>query len=90
MTRCTSMTKAEAQAQVDACVLRLAEHFASVQIVTSRLVPSGGTEAIMSGSGDWYARKSLCQEFVERDQADTIARSIHQTPPDPSEEWKGI
>lgn len=34
------------------------------------------------------ARKALCQEFVERDQADTIARSINTQPPTEGEEWK--
>lgn len=83
------MTHEEAQRLVDSCAAKLSEHFGSVQILTSRLLPNGKTAAEFSGSGDWYARKSLCQEFVERDQADTIARSINtQAPPPEGEEWK--
>lgn len=83
------MTDEEAFAQVDAAVLKLSKHFGAVQIVASRLLPNGATAATMTGSGDWYARKALCQEFVERDQADTLARTIHrQEPPPEGEEWK--
>lgn len=68
-----------AQTMLDAAATRLSEHFSSVQIVTSRLMPDGTTEATFAGSGDWYARKALCMAFVESDQAYTIARAIQDT-----------
>lgn len=83
------MTEDEAYKIIDAAAARLSEHFGSVQIVTSRLLPNGSTAATMSGYGDWFARRALCQTFVERDQADTLARTIVKTdrPPE-GEEWK--
>ena len=83
------MNAPEAQRILDAAAAQLSEHFGAVQIVASRLLPSGATQATMSGQGDWYARKALCQEFVERDQAVTVARAItNEQPPDDGEAWK--
>lgn len=83
------MTDKEAKDLLDSCVLKLSEHFASVQILASRLEPNGGTKGTYSGSGDWYARRGLCQEFVECDQADTIAKAVNRNqPPIEGDEWK--
>lgn len=83
------MSDEEAHRLVDSSAVKLAEHFGAVQIVVSRVLPNGQTKATFSGSGDWFARKGLCQEFVERDQADTLARSISPPPPpDEGETWK--
>jgi hypothetical protein len=80
------MNLAEAQALLDSTTAKLSEHFGSVQIVASIVEPNGGTRSYRSGSGDWYARRALCQEFVELDQADTMARKLN--PPDEDDKWK--
>lgn len=72
------MSPAEQFKLVDSAVVKLAEHFDSVQILVTKVTPKGGTQFITSGSGDWFARKAACQEFVERDQADTVARTIRK------------
>lgn len=83
------MSPEEAYRLVDSAAVKLSEHFGAVQIVTSRVLPDGTTATTFSGCGDWFARKALCQEFVERDQAHTLARSIAPPPPpDDGEEWK--
>lgn len=40
----------------------LAEHFTSVQIVATQLLPDGNTKLYTRGSGDWFARRGACQE----------------------------
>jgi hypothetical protein len=83
------MTPAEAQALINESAAKLAEHFDSVQIVASRVEESGGTRSWHGGLGDWYARRGLCEEFIERDQSRTLAQEIHNaTPPTEGEEWK--
>ena len=56
----------------------LSEHFGAVQIVASELLPDGRTLGYRLGSGDFYARRALCQEFVEMDQASTMALKINE------------
>lgn len=70
------MTSEQAQAILEKMTSQLAEHFSSIQIVGTALQPDGGTTWHAAGSGDWYARKAACQEFIERDQAQTVARTI--------------
>jgi hypothetical protein len=70
------MTRDEAHALLDSTAARLSEHFTSVQIVATQILPAGSTVWHASGNGDWYARKAACQEFVERDQANTVALTI--------------
>ena len=83
------MTDAEAQAFLQRKSNEIAEHFDAVQIVASYLLPNGYTACIAKGSGNYYARKAMCQEFVERDQARTVADEIARagTPPE-GDEWK--
>lgn len=61
---------------LDAAAARLSEFFGSVQIVASVVLSDGRTQGFRSGNGDFYARRALCQEFVELDQADTLSRKI--------------
>lgn len=66
------MKQQELEALLAKTVAELAEHFDAIQIVGSVLLPSGDTACCSRGSGNWYARKAMCQELVERDQARTI------------------
>ena len=72
------MTPDETGEYLERITATLSEQFTSVQIVVTRLRHDGSTEWYGSGSGDWYARKAACEEFVERDQARTVAASIKQ------------
>ena len=72
------MTPDETGEYLERIAATLSEQFTSVQIVATRLRPDGSTEWYGRGSGDWYARKAACEEFVERDQARTVACSIKQ------------
>ncbi|MEO6569460.1 MAG: hypothetical protein ABIO94_11910 [Opitutaceae bacterium] len=70
------MTHDEAHALLDSTAAKLSEYFSSVQIVATQILPAGSTQWHAAGNGDWYARKAACQEFVERDQAATVAQTI--------------
>jgi hypothetical protein len=71
------MTDEQRTKIIDAAAARLSEFFGSVQIVASAVLPDGTTRGFRAGNGDFYARRALCQEFVELDQADTMARKIN-------------
>lgn len=43
---------------------QLSEHFASVQIITTRLASDGGTIRNCQGSGDVWARVGACRRWV--------------------------
>jgi hypothetical protein len=71
------MTDEEATKFIDECVARISEHFDSVQILASRRHPAaGGTQALMRGAGDWYARQGMAHEFIDLDRAKTQAHEI--------------
>jgi hypothetical protein len=72
------LTSQEAQSLLDRHATQLSEHFGAVQIVVSKILSNGSTQGRFAGSGDWYARKALCMEFVERDQANTVAFALKQ------------
>lgn len=61
---------------MEKAVTMLSEHFDSIQIVGSELLPNGSTKGTHRGSGNWYARRALCQEFIEMDQANTMAKQL--------------
>lgn len=44
---------------------QLAEHFVSVQILATRLEQDGTTTGFAHGSGDFYARKGICEEWIK-------------------------
>ena len=83
------MTPQEAEALLEKVAANLGKHFDCVQIVASRLDPDG-TRSFMRGVGNWFARRGLCQHFIERDQADTQARTIGHVinPPDEGDKWR--
>ena len=78
------MTYQKAKELLDKTTAILSEHFSSVQIVATELCEDGSTHWHCSGSGDWYARKAACEEFIERDQAQTLAQ-IQKNLNDPEE-----
>lgn len=81
------MTDDEKLAILDKHVRELSELYDAVQIVVTWLDPGGRTRSQKRGSGNWYARRSLCQEFITEDAHDDQAKAIarHLDPPD---EWK--
>lgn len=72
------MTEAEAFAILDAALDRIGEHFDAVQIHASWMENGNSTQAAHRGSGNWYARESMCREFIERNKADEQAQFIAQ------------
>ena len=58
------------------------EHCDCVQ--DAGLVPSetGGTAHNFQGRGNWFARQGMAQEFVNMDQAQTLAHEIAKTAED--------
>lgn len=54
----------------------LSEHFDSVQIVCTALLPDNQTERYVNGSGNWYARVGSVKGWLDRETADTLAQSI--------------
>lgn len=46
----------------------------AIQVLVSYLNPAGDTVDVMKGSGNWYARVGMCQQFIDRDRVDTDAR----------------
>ena len=80
------MTADKLQALLDSHAAALSEHLGAVQIVASSVMPDGSTQGWRAGNGDWYARRALCQEFVELDQAELLSRRLN--PPDEGDAWK--
>lgn len=62
-------------------VTQLSERFDVVQIFVSRQ-DGTGTTARAIGRGNWYARKGMAQEFVDKDFAQEIAVAIKRTKPE--------
>ncbi len=71
------MTRQEAYELVAQHVAQLAEHFDSVQVLASRMNEKNETEACIDGSGNWYARQGLAQEFIGLSRAEEIANRIN-------------
>lgn len=44
----------------------LREHFDTVQIFCTQYDSGQGTKAAVRGSGNWYARDSVCREWLAR------------------------
>lgn len=85
------MSNEEIQAILRRAAADLGEHFDAVQIVASRIdEKTGSTTPHHAGTGNWFARRGLCQQFIEMDQADTAARAIGPAinPPDEGEKWR--
>lgn len=56
------------------------ENYDAVQILASYPTDGGGTGGLVRGRGNYYARKGLCQEFLQRDLCSDIGRAVR--PPD--------
>lgn len=84
------MTPEQADALLAKIAINLGEHFDCVQIVASRVEANGDTRSFMRGTGNWFARRALYQHFIERDQADTTARTLGPVinPPDEGDKWR--
>lgn len=50
----------------------LGEHFDSVQLSVS-VVEQGDTHIFHIGSGNWYARQGMCNDFINQELANAIA-----------------
>jgi hypothetical protein len=53
-----------ARAVAKDAVARLAEHFDAVQVLATRVLPSGDTLLFEIGSGDMYARRGAAMDWV--------------------------
>jgi hypothetical protein len=51
---------------------QLGEHFANVQIMVS-WQQGGKTSSCYRGTGDWYARQGMAQEFINSDRNQDLA-----------------
>ena len=86
------MTNKEREQLLAFHVEALGEHFDAVQIVASFPTGPGNqlTGFATRGTGNWFARVKLCEEFSatyrRRELADAIAEKIE--PPDEGEAWK--
>lgn len=87
------MTHEEVQHLVETTVAQLGEHLDAVQLCVSWPAEGGGTHSLYRGAGNWFARRGMAQDFIERDQAQTTAHEVAQQLPQPppredGEEWK--
>lgn len=76
------MTNDEVTKLLEKTAADLGEHFDAVQIMVSWPADTGGTACQMRGTGNWYARQGMAQEFIGRDraaeQAHEIARKLKE------------
>lgn len=83
------MTEEDAIKIVDRVVSNLREFFPSVQVLVSwEDENDGATADVFRGSGNWYARAGMANEFLNRDQGQTLAKEIDDrtNPPDEGDE----
>lgn len=88
------MTRIQKEQMLSAHAARLSEHFGSVTIITTspHLDPGGGTELIVRGAGDWFARHGAARAWVRGYDAQDLAEEISRAlppPPDDGGGWKG-
>lgn len=85
------MTDEHANAAMSKALNALTKHFQVVQILCSNPSPDQHylTSSTFDGSGNWFARLGMCQEFLARNERDRLAREIaaHLNPPD-EEDWQ--
>lgn len=74
------MTSEEAEKLLQAAVDKLGDHFDCVQILAS-WEQEGATRFLPRGSGNWWGRQGMAQEFINReissDTADQIADRLN-------------
>lgn len=72
------MTQPEAEQILKGVVHLLGEHFEAAQLmVTWR--EGEDTSRLYSGTGNWYARMGLAQEFISNDKSCDLAHELGQT-----------
>ena len=67
---------------LDQFLPKLMEHCDCVQVLVSFPSETGGTAHNFQGRGNWFARQGMAQEFVNMDQAQTLAHEIAKTEED--------
>lgn len=71
------MTPDELIKIVEKAAADLGEHFDAVEILASHPASDGrGWECIKRGTGNYFARLSMAQEFIDEDKAETMARAV--------------
>lgn len=71
------MSPADLDKLVSETAAKLGEHFEAVQIMVTWPDEGGnGTKSLMRGTGNWYARQGMAQEFIGRDRAQEQAHEI--------------
>jgi hypothetical protein len=63
------MTTPELEKLIEETAAKLGEHFDAVQILVTFPADGGGTAMVSRGTGNWYARQGMAQEFIGRDRA---------------------
>lgn len=72
-----NMTLDESIKLVEKAAAELGEHFDAVEILVSHpAADGGGWECVKRGAGNYYARLSMAQEFIDQDKADTMAKAL--------------
>lgn len=72
----------EAEAIIDAELMRLVEHFDAIQILCTRIESDltgkakSTTRFFQRGTGNWYARRGMVQEFLEDSKATSTATAL--------------
>lgn len=69
------MTDKEMEKWLDAKTAELTEHFDAVQILAS-YTDETGTHFIKRGSGNWFARMGMAQDYLTTQNAQTGAEMI--------------
>lgn len=88
------MTDADAKALLDKTAKTLGEHFDAVVLMATWPAENGNTRVVKTGSGNYYTRMGMVQEFCREDNARDHAIALeseirkHIDPPDSSEEWR--
>jgi len=86
------VTRKQADELIKETAQKLAEHFDAVQILVSWDCEEDKEWAMeYNGSGNWYARRGMMQEVLQRDEGANHAQSFKEANPPPTEEddgWK--
>lgn len=61
---------------LDKHAAELSEHFDSVQIIATKLLPSGKTVLYASGQGNYFARQGSLTKFLEAESQYNLSKKI--------------
>jgi hypothetical protein len=70
------MTEDQAVRIMDSIRHQLAEHFDATQVHVSWVHPDGRTMVLHRGSGNYYARRGMTNDFLTKEQAEVVADEI--------------